>query len=158
MLQKCENIFGWRVRSSRLLRMLNTNEGIVSTKRVPHVQTRTGNGKWNNWWISMVNVLNILIRVRLLQVVFTERIRPFRRIRREYNLYNGKYHISFENSYVQEAFDSLLQHICRKCQKIFHTYEGLDDHMRKAHDHYYCDLCVKHLKVSILRPLNEYAH
>lgn len=83
-----------------------------------------------------------------LQVVFTERIRPFRRMKRDYSLFNEDYHIAFENEYIQEAFENLLLFVCKKCHnKPFSSFESLTEHMRRIHDLYSCDLCVDNLKV-----------
>lgn len=89
-----------------------------------------------------------MCRHEMGMVVFTERIRPFRRMKRDYSLFNDKYHIAFENEYIQEAFENLLLFVCKKCHnKPFSTFENLTEHMRRIHDLYSCDLCVDNLKI-----------
>lgn len=58
--------------------------------------------------------------------------------------------INFENEYVKERVDELLEHKCPLCkdkcpEKYFRAHR---DHMRRVHQLFYCDLCLE-LKVRI---------
>lgn len=78
-------------------------------------------------------------------------MRPFRRLNKTYTLYDKKYHIAFENGYIKEVFESLLHYVCQKCQRVrvFGTFDLLNEHMKRVHDLYCCDLCADNLKVRI---------
>ena len=57
--------------------------------------------------------------------------------------------IYFESPTIQEAFTQLLIHSCQVCSTnpTFPNLQTLKDHLRKEHEHYFCELCVDHLKV-----------
>ena len=77
-----------------------------------------------------------------------------------------KYKICFENESVQMSYKILLQHSCPICNNdderhrsnlrgdenigshIFQTFKQLEQHVRRNHEMFYCDLCAEHLKVT----------
>lgn len=56
----------------------------------------------------------------------------------------GIYH---EGPDSQAKVDELLQHKCPECGAIFKSFPLVKDHVRKIHSCYYCDICLKHLKI-----------
>lgn len=46
-------------------------------------------------------------------------------------------------------YDDLLAYVCVKCAKepVLNSFEALNEHMRKLHDLFCCDLCADNLKV-----------
>ncbi|XP_073837417.1 uncharacterized protein isoform X2 [Musca autumnalis] len=84
------------------------------------------------------------------KVIFTYDKLPYRELeaknRSEY--YSKKYKICFYTSEIQQKFFELLDHPCPKCDcPPYRTFQGLRNHVRKEHDHFYCDLCVENLKI-----------
>lgn len=62
--------------------------------------------------------------------------------------FNKKYRIGFYTKSIQQAFYNLLDHPCPKCDHpVFYKFAALREHVRKCHDHYYCDLCTDNLKI-----------
>ena len=64
--------------------------------------------------------------------------------------------IYFENQSIQEAFTKLLVHPCQVCSTnpIFPNLQTLKDHLRKEHEHFFCELCVEHLKVNLEKKMD----
>ena len=60
--------------------------------------------------------------------------------------------VYFEVENYESAFYKLLEHSCKRCPELkpFRSFGQLKDHMRKEHGLQYCDLCVKHIKVSVV--------
>lgn len=56
----------------------------------------------------------------------------------------GIYHETPES---QIRVDELLQHKCPKCGEIFKTFPLLKDHVKRVHMSFYCDICLKHLRI-----------
>lgn len=49
---------------------------------------------------------------------------------------------------IQQAYFELLSNPCPKCDvQPFAKFESLRDHVRREHEHFYCDLCVANLKI-----------
>ncbi|KAJ0177098.1 hypothetical protein K1T71_007107 [Dendrolimus kikuchii] len=93
-----------------------------------------------------------ICRQDLSRVVFTESIQPYKELRnRVFNdrLFERQFKIGFCTDEIKQAYEWLLENRCKLCEKIhpFRTFTMLSDHMRKVHERYYCDLCVKHLKI-----------
>ncbi|XP_073813766.1 E3 ubiquitin-protein ligase ZNF598 [Musca autumnalis] len=91
-----------------------------------------------------------ICRQVLSKVIFTYDKLPYRELeaknRSEY--YSKKYKICFYTSEIQQKFFELLDHPCPKCDcPPYRTFQGLRNHVRKEHDHFYCDLCVENLKI-----------
>ena len=74
----------------------------------------------------------------------------------ELDLKNFKLHhknnIFFENDLIKSAFFELQEHRCTRCDdlKPFRTFFALKEHMRKEHQLFCCDLCIKHIKVRLI--------
>jgi len=82
------------------------------------------------------------------QVVFTSDVKPFVQLKSASNLADKTYGIEFLTQKIQDSFLKLLELSCKMCKnKHFRSFEMLNDHMKKAHDLFYCDLCVENLKV-----------
>lgn len=60
-----------------------------------------------------------------------------------------RYRICFENDKVQEAYELRLQHGCPLCQERepFRNFKQLQQHIKRDHDMYYCELCVDNLTI-----------
>ena len=58
----------------------------------------------------------------------------------------------FETEEIEADFHRLLEHRCPVCDegeepRVFRQFKQLDQHVRREHERFYCDLCVTHLKV-----------
>ncbi|RVE44467.1 hypothetical protein evm_010871 [Chilo suppressalis] len=88
----------------------------------------------------------------LNRVVFTDSIQPYKELRNKVftdRLFERQFKIGFCSQDIKDAYDKLLENYCKLCDNIppFRTFSMLNDHMRKVHERYFCDLCVKHLKI-----------
>ena len=85
----------------------------------------------------------------IFQVIFVKKIHRYDYIETHHFLVNRKHKIYFEDTEVQASFYKLLEHNCRECpvSPALRSFAQLKDHMRKQHSLFYCDICVKHLKV-----------
>lgn len=95
-----------------------------------------------------------------LQVVFTNIIQSYKELRSRMftdRLFDRHFKIGFCSEEIKNAYELLLQNCCKICDNLppFRAFSMLSDHMRKVHERYFCDLCVKHLKVQSL--LNIYS-
>ncbi|XP_013142981.1 PREDICTED: zinc finger protein 598 [Papilio polytes] len=93
-----------------------------------------------------------ICRQDLSRVVFTETIQPYKELRNKVfsdRLFERQFKIGFCTEEIKKEYEKLLEHRCKTCDKNppFHTFTMLSDHMRRVHERYYCDLCVKHLKI-----------
>ncbi|KAL4709959.1 hypothetical protein ACJJTC_003922 [Scirpophaga incertulas] len=93
-----------------------------------------------------------ICRQDLSRVVFTDIIQPYKELRNKAftdRLFERQYKIGFCSQEIKDAYEQLLENRCKICDNIppFRTYSMLSDHMRKVHERYFCDLCVKHLKL-----------
>lgn len=82
------------------------------------------------------------------KVSYNELIRQFEKT----NLQDRKFGILFCSSEIQKAYYKILEHNCSICKEYdkkwpFRTFQQLQDHMRKEHELYYCDICVENLKI-----------
>lgn len=56
--------------------------------------------------------------------------------------------VFFLNRTLQHAYYSLMDNKCVKCSEpSFRTFKQLRDHMHKAHNLHYCDICTANLKL-----------
>lgn len=56
--------------------------------------------------------------------------------------------IFFQNQSLQDAYHSLMDNKCIKCSvSPFRTFRQLREHMNKAHNLLYCDICIDNLKL-----------
>ena len=57
----------------------------------------------------------------------------------------------FETEEIESDFHRLLEHRCPVCDgeewRVFRQFKQLDQHVRREHEQFYCELCVTHLKV-----------
>ncbi|XP_073837418.1 E3 ubiquitin-protein ligase ZNF598-like isoform X3 [Musca autumnalis] len=116
---------------------------------VGHLVICTGQDDIHFVWLLLITYLRICRQV-LSKVIFTYDKLPYRELeaknRSEY--YSKKYKICFYTSEIQQKFFELLDHPCPKCDcPPYRTFQGLRNHVRKEHDHFYCDLCVENLKI-----------
>ena len=77
--------------------------------------------------------------------MLTDKLKPFSSFclhDREYDKKLDAYCVSDE---IRHTSRSLLNHNCPICQRTFTQFELLRTHARKAHERFYCDLCVGHL-------------
>ncbi|XP_045772069.1 E3 ubiquitin-protein ligase ZNF598 [Maniola jurtina] len=95
-----------------------------------------------------------ICRQDLARVVFTETVQPYKELRNRVfsdKLFERQYKIGFSSEEIKRQYELLLENRCTdkmcKDKMPFRTFSMLSDHMRKAHERYYCDLCVKHLKI-----------
>ncbi|CAG9786271.1 unnamed protein product [Diatraea saccharalis] len=93
-----------------------------------------------------------ICRQDLNRVVFTDSIQPYKELRNKVftdRLFERQFKIGFCSQDIKNAYDKLLENRCKLCDNIppFRTFSMLNDHMRKVHERYFCDLCVKHLKI-----------
>ncbi|CAB3223959.1 unnamed protein product [Arctia plantaginis] len=93
-----------------------------------------------------------ICRQDLSRVVFMVSIQPYKELRNwafTDRLFERQFKIGFCSEEIKQAYEKLLENCCKICDKIppFRTFSMLSDHMRKVHERYFCDLCVKHLKI-----------
>lgn len=90
-----------------------------------------------------------ICRQELVKVAFVECVKPFQQLSFNNYLMDKSTKIYFENQSIQEAFTKLLVHPCQVCSTnpIFPNLQTLKDHLRKEHEHFFCELCVEHLKI-----------
>ena len=118
---------------------------------------------------TKLNYMEVLLLTQLfylLQVVHTVCRQKFEDVKDNIYLMDRKYKICFENESVQMSYKDLLQHSCPICNNdderhrsnlrddgkigshIFQTFKQLEQHVRRSHEMFYCDLCAEHLKVT----------
>ncbi|XP_055535253.1 E3 ubiquitin-protein ligase ZNF598 [Wyeomyia smithii] len=91
-----------------------------------------------------------ICRRDLAKVIFSKILAPYKEldVRNRSGLYDKKYRICFTDGEVQQAFFELLDNRCPRCEeKNFPKFEMLREHVRKAHELFYCDICTEHLKI-----------
>ncbi|XP_060803091.1 E3 ubiquitin-protein ligase ZNF598 [Amyelois transitella] len=93
-----------------------------------------------------------ICRQDLARVIFTETVLPYKELRNKVfndRLFERQFKIGFCTQEIKNAYDKLLENHCKLCDKIppFRTFAMLSEHMRKVHERFFCDLCVKHLKI-----------
>lgn len=103
----------------------------------------------------------VIVKFFDIQVVFTESIEPYKELRNRVftdKLFERHFKIGFYNEEIKNAYEKLLENRCKLCEKQppFRTFSMLSDHMRKIHERFFCDLCVKHLRVRIFYFVHDY--
>lgn len=90
-----------------------------------------------------------ICRGDLPQVVFLTKKMKYDDVNRRSCIPNRKFKILLEDESVEEAYEALLEHRCRVCDKgpLFDTFPQLQAHMRRTHTLFSCDLCLNHLKI-----------
>jgi len=82
------------------------------------------------------------------KVVFTQTRKSFADVEHEPFSLDRKHAICFETEAVRAAYDSLLAHESPFDDGMaFTTFAKLEQHVRRQHERFYCDLCVSHLKL-----------
>lgn len=61
--------------------------------------------------------------------------------------YARSHGIVHESRESQAEVDKLLEHRCPVCGQLFQRFQQLREHLRKEHSLWYCDICVRHLKI-----------
>lgn len=154
MFQECLVLFDWGVRPPRMFRVFHSYARVVSTERVSDLSTRLGkgkkfysatHGKWNLWTAGWLHWWP-------LQVVFTEKVQPYKELRNRVftdRLFERQFKIGYCSQEIKDAYDKLLENCCRLCKvPPFRNFGLLNEHMRKVHERFYCELCIAHLRVS----------
>ena len=66
------------------------------------------------------------------------------------NIYpmDRKFKVCFETEEIQNQYTMMLDHKCPLCEEktLFKSFRQLDQHIRREHEVYYCELCVGNLK------------
>ncbi|XP_023177787.2 E3 ubiquitin-protein ligase ZNF598 [Drosophila hydei] len=86
----------------------------------------------------------------LNKVLFTLEKLPYRELEasNRSDFYSKKYRIGFCTADIQQKFYKLLDHPCSQCNvQPYRTFEALRNHVLREHHMYFCDLCVKNLKI-----------
>lgn len=88
-------------------------------------------------------------RADLPQVVFMEKQHLYSGIITHRFPRDRETHIFFQNNRIRLEYYKLLSHGCQLCpdRAPDKTFKALQDHMRKEHELFYCDLCVEHLQI-----------
>jgi hypothetical protein len=55
--------------------------------------------------------------------------------------------INFESDEIKEEYNQILSSKCDECGEWFREFDALDNHMRKKHRYFYCELCLENLKL-----------
>jgi hypothetical protein len=60
---------------------------------------------------------------------------------------NGGFYYNLDR--IQYEYDELMSHCCKLCKanNYFYTFDDLDQHMKRHHQLFYCDLCTLNLKM-----------
>ncbi|XP_022123637.2 E3 ubiquitin-protein ligase ZNF598 [Pieris rapae] len=93
-----------------------------------------------------------ICRQDLAKVIFTDTIKLYKEVRNKVfidKLFERQFKIGFCSEEIKKAYEELLENNCKLCDTVtpFRTFNMLSDHMRKVHERYFCDLCVKHLRI-----------
>ena len=83
------------------------------------------------------------------QVLLVSKVKPFTFFT-NFSVWRSdkKNGVFFQNQSLQDSYYSLLENQCTKCSEPpFRSFKFLRDHMRKAHNLYYCDICTDNLKL-----------
>jgi len=86
-----------------------------------------------------------ICRRDLPKVIFTSLETKFELIKDNIYPMDRKFKICFETEEIQNQYFAMLAHKCPICGEDFKTFRQLDQHIRREHETYYCELCVKNL-------------
>ncbi|XP_022091455.1 E3 ubiquitin-protein ligase ZNF598-like [Acanthaster planci] len=88
-------------------------------------------------------------RAEMPEVIATAKLHPYNSISFRKVLTDRKAGIAFATNKIREDFRRLLSEVCTLCpsRPPEKSFKDLQDHLRKEHELFYCDLCIKHLKV-----------
>lgn len=90
-----------------------------------------------------------ICRQDLPKVIFTKTIDSYSTLDKttRSGLFEKKYRIIFADLDIQKSFYHLLEHRCPKCENLFVDFHKLKEHVRKTHEHFYCEICTENLKI-----------
>jgi len=90
-----------------------------------------------------------ICRQDLPKVIYTLAELKFEDIKDNIYPMDKKFKICFETEEIQNQYTEMLNHRCPVCKDkvVFKTFRQLDQHIRREHELYYCDLCVTNLRV-----------
>ncbi|CAG0913962.1 unnamed protein product [Notodromas monacha] len=95
-----------------------------------------------------------ICRKVLKKVVFTKKLQSFDKEfkNKKFELFDKEYGIGFEDGPCCDAYDKLLEFRCLICPSdkrntSFENFVGLQRHVNREHSRFFCDLCVKNLKL-----------
>jgi len=90
-----------------------------------------------------------ICRQDLPKVIYTLAELKFEDIKDNIYPMDRKFKICFETEEIQNQYTDMLNHRCPVCtdKVTFKTFRQLDQHIRREHELYYCDLCVTNLRV-----------
>eukprot|EP00092_Neocalanus_flemingeri_P038472 GFUD01041883.1.p1 GENE.GFUD01041883.1~~GFUD01041883.1.p1 ORF type:complete len:950 (+),score=279.37 GFUD01041883.1:209-3058(+) len=90
-----------------------------------------------------------ICRQDLPKVIYTLAELKFEDIKDNIYPMDRKFKICFETEEIQNQYTAMLDHRCPVCKEkvLFKTFRQLDQHIRREHELYYCDLCVTNLRV-----------
>jgi len=90
-----------------------------------------------------------ICRQDLPKVIYTLAELKFEDIKDNIYPMDRKFKICFETEEIQNQYTAMLDHRCPVCKDkvTFKTFRQLDQHIRREHELYYCDLCVTNLRV-----------
>lgn len=85
----------------------------------------------------------------MAMVAFIKKLHPFHSLITHHYQKDRKHKLCFENENIKDAFNRLLQIRCIKCEdrKPERNFQQYKDHMRKEHQLFPCELCVKNLQI-----------
>ena len=86
------------------------------------------------------------------QVIHTSERQKFEDVHNNVLNMDRRSRTCFETEEIEADFHRLLEHRCPVCDegeepRVFRQFKQLDQHVRREHERFYCDLCVTHLKV-----------
>ncbi|XP_033109186.1 E3 ubiquitin-protein ligase ZNF598-like [Anneissia japonica] len=82
-------------------------------------------------------------------VLFVKKVHPYASIISHKFLSNKKAGIRFASGWMKSEFEDYLSHKCPKCPKDVNQFKSLkllEEHMRRNHELFYCNLCVDNVK------------
>lgn len=88
-----------------------------------------------------------ICRSDLPKVIFTNALSKYEDIKDNIYPMDRKFKICFETEEIQNSYTELLSHKNPITNVVFPTFRQLDQNMRREHEMYYCDLCVKNLNL-----------
>ena len=89
-----------------------------------------------------------ICRQDMPKVIFTTALQKYENIKDNIYPMDRKFKICFETEEIQNSYLELLEHRSPIDPTVkFKTFEQLEKHVRREHEMYYCDLCVKELMI-----------
>ena len=85
-------------------------------------------------------------------MLFVREVKPYSMFRTKDFLYDRKAKALFEDKDVKDDFLNLSAHHCTVCakdgmQQAFKNFKALQDHVRRVHQLFFCDICAENVKV-----------